>query len=184
MRREEADLEMRVVLGEEAKALVAAVLPPGQKAGSRDLENGIQHLKREIAIAQGQAEGARTVVSEVTARLEGMIRELKEEHSTVLMVLGKAHRELFLIRQLVGLITLENKDEAQEVIERLRARDQQWEEFMHSAMPNATLTFPAYQADQEIRALRQLTVEAINSETRVKPHDKAKQGEKEQERER
>lgn len=187
MRKEEADFDWRVYLGEEAKALVMTVIPEGQKPGSKDLEAGIQRLKLDLAVAQGQAEGSRAVVSEVTSRLESTILDLKREHSLVMMVVGKAHRELFLIRQLIGLIKLDDRAEAQEVLERLRARDAQWEEFIHSIMPNFDKAFPSFDAELEQRAMRQLTIQAVESETRVKADDKAKQaekGEKGEERER
>lgn len=187
MRKEETDFDWRIYLGEEAKALVSTVVQPGQKPGSKDLETAIHRMKIALAVAEGQAEGARTVVSEVTSRLEVIIHELKREHALVMMVVGKAHRELFLIRQLLGLINLENRAEAQEVLERLRARDQQWEEFIHSIMPNFDQAFPTFDAELEQRAMRQLTIQALENETRVKPEDKIKDGEKSekgQERER
>lgn len=187
MRKEETDFDWRIYLGEEAKALVLTVVPTGQKPGSKDLEAAIQRMKIAIAVAEGQAEGARTVVSEVTSRLEGIIHELKREHTLVMMVVGKAHRELFLIRQLLGLISLDNRAEAQEVLERLRARDGQWEEFIHSIMPNYDQAFPTFDVELEQRAMRQLTIQAVENETRVKEGDKTKmaeKGEKGDERER
>jgi hypothetical protein len=179
MKTEASDYDWRFVLGEDAKALVTSVLREGQKPGSRDLETAIQRLKLDLAVAQGQAEASRTVVAEVTSRLEGTLQGLKRDHDTVMMVVGKAHRELFLIRQLLGLIKLDDRAEAQEVLERLRARDGQWQEFIHSIMPNFEQAFPSFDAELEQRAIRQLTIQAIENDTRIKSEEKAKPGEKE-----
>lgn len=187
MRKEDVDFDWRMVIGEEARALVLAVLRDGQKPGAKELESAIQQIKVDLASAKGQAEGSRAVVADVTSRLEGIIQDLKREHSVVMMVVGKAHRELFLIRQLLGLINLDARAEAQEVLERLRARDGQWEEFIHSIMPNFDQAFPAFDAELEQRAMRQITIQAVENDTRVKADDKTKlaeKGEKGEERER
>ena len=178
MRSDETDFDWRMVIGEEARALVLDVLRDGQKPGAKDLENAIQRMKVDLASAKGQAEGSRAVVAEVTSRLESTIQDLKREHTTVMMVLGKAHRELFLIRQLLGLLKLEDEAEVKEVMERLRDRDSQWKEFMHSVMPGFEQSLPGFDLEMEKRAVRQLTIQTLDTDTRVKPADKAKQAEK------
>lgn len=187
MRSDETDFDWRMVIGEEARALVLDVLREGQKPGAKDLENAIQRMKVDLASAKGQAEGSRTVVAEVTSRLESTIQDLKQEHTLVMMVVGKAHRELFMIRQLLGVLKLGDDAEVKEVMERLRERDSQWQEFMHSVMPGFEQSLPGFDAEMEKRAVRQLTIQAVNDDTRVKPADRAKQeekGEKGEERER
>jgi hypothetical protein len=178
MRSEETDFDWRMVIGEEARALVLDVLKEGQKPGAKDLENAIQRMKVDLASAKGQAEGSRAVVAEVTSRLESTIHDLKQEHALVMMVVGKAHRELFLIRQLLGLLKFDDDAEIKELMERLRDRDTQWKEFMQSVMPGFEQSLPGFDAEMEKRAVRQLTIHAIDNDTRVKPADKAKQAEK------
>lgn len=88
MRKEQVELDWRMVLCDKARALVQAVIPPDQRPTSKDLEAGIQRMQRSLSLAQGQAEGARSVASDLASRLEKALSDLRADQHLVFLVRG------------------------------------------------------------------------------------------------
>lgn len=165
MRAVETEFDWRVVLGEEARAITLPILGPGSKPTSKDLDTAIRGLNVKLAVAQGQIQGANEIIGSLGARLDAAIATLGSQQNLVIMVLGKLHREIFLMRQSLGLLSLKNKDEAGEVIEHLKRRIEEHEKFLQSVMPEYEDRFPAFSRELEERAMRE--VAAIQAENRI-----------------
>lgn len=181
MRQDQRELDWRVMLGDEAKALVLTVIEPNQRPTSKDLEAAIQLLKRENAVAQGQAEGAKAVASELAARLEGAMGQMRGDLQLAMMALTKVHREMYLMRQALALTALSTKPETDAALEKLREKTAEISAVIERIMPEYERRLPDYDAIAEERALREM----MQREAETRPKDKPKSQEKgDQERER
>lgn len=165
MRTVETDFDWRIVLGEEARAIVLQTLEPGSKPTSKELDAAIRALNLRLAVARGQTEGANDIIAAMGARLENAVSTLTNQQNLVMMVLGKLHREIFLMRQTLGLSAVTDKWEAGEVIENLKRRIEEHEAFMQSVMPEYEDRFPAFAKEVEERAVREIA--AVQAENRA-----------------
>ena len=174
MWKDQVELDWRMVLGDEARALVQAVIPPDQRPTSKDLEAGIQRLQRGLALAQGQAEGARSVASELASRLELALADMRSDQHLVFLVLAKVHREMFLVRQALALAGLASTVEADTALEKLREKTSEIAALIERVIPDYERRLPQYDSAAEERAIRDLLAKEAEAWAKALPLEKRK----------
>lgn len=182
MRKEQVELDWRMVLGDEARALVQAVIPPDQRPTSKDLEAGIQRMQRSLSLAQGQAEGARSVASELALRLEKALADLRADQQLVFLVLAKLHREMFLVRQALALAALSTTAEADTALQKLREKTAEITALIERVIPDYERRLPSFDPLAEERAIRELLAKDADARISANRSSKAKQVDEEKEK--
>jgi hypothetical protein len=104
MRLETTDASWRIRLGPRARQLVQSVMGEEEKPDGDLLERALSQLDQDLAEARGQIK----VLEDIAARI---VPDLAEVKATVLetsghtsMMLGMVYRQIFVCRQVMGLM--------------------------------------------------------------------------------
>lgn len=181
MRKETVDIDWRIRLGERAKSLVMSVMPEDAKLDASFLEEGIAALENRALVAETRAdtlEQANERLAALGPAIARMQQSTEEHYAHVFMLLGVTYRQLFSSRQIMALLTPDNKD-VQSVIDKALDVLHVAEVAYRKIVPDNERRFADFDARAEDRQIARLMEEA-----RTKQEDKVKGKGKDEERER